>query len=299
MSAESEAATIAAERSRSITKAVLWMVGALVSFSLMAIAGREATKVLPTMEVMLWRSVFGAIVLYGVVLYNGLALTDLRSEKMGLHVLRAVVHFGAQYAWLYALLLIPLAELFALEFTAPLWVAVLAPLILGERLTFPRIVAALIGFAGAIIVVRPSGAGLSLGSSLALLSAIGFASAMMATKALTRTDGTMKILFWMNVLQTVIGLAANYRGLHMPTGAAWGWLSIVCIVGLTAHFALAQAFKHADAIIVAPMDFMRVPLIAVVGAYFYSEPLQLFVLLGGALVLAGNAINVWAEKRRR
>lgn len=292
------AAATAGERSHNITKAVLWMIGALVSFSLMAIAGREATKLLPTMEVMLWRSIFGAIVLYGVVRFNGLRVADMRSERMGLHVLRSVVHFGAQYAWLYALLLIPLAELFALEFTAPLWVAVLAPLVLGERLTAARIIAALIGFAGALIVVRPSGAGLSLGSSLALLSAVGFASAMMATKALTRTDGTMKILFWMNVMQSVIGLVANYRGMHLPTGAAWGWLTIVCIVGLTAHFALAQAFKHADAIIVAPMDFMRVPLIAVVGSAFYNEPLQPLVLIGGAFVLAGNAINVWAEKRR-
>lgn len=296
MSVRTEAGT--GDRAHSIAKAVLWMIGALVSFSLMAIAGREATKLLPTMEVMLWRSVFGALVLFAVVRFNRFALLDMRSERMGLHVVRAVVHFGAQYAWLYALLLIPLAELFALEFTAPLWVAVLAPVILGERLTAARIIAALVGFAGALIVVRPSGAGLSLGSSLALLSAIGFASAMMATKALTRTDGTLKILFWMNVLQTLIGLAANYRGLHMPTGAAWGWLAIVCVVGLTAHFALAQAFKHADAIIVAPMDFMRVPLIAVVGALFYSEPLQPLVLVGGAFVLAGNALNVWAEKRR-
>ena len=286
------------ERKQNVTRAVLWMIGALISFSLMAIAGREATKALPTIEVMLWRSVFGALVLYIVVRANGMTLRDMRSERMGLHVGRSIVHFGAQFAWLYALLLIPLAELFALEFTAPLWVAVLAPLFLGERLTAGRIIAALLGFAGALVVVRPSGAGLSLGSVLALASAVGFAMGMIATKALTRTDGTLKILFWMNVLQTLIGAAANYKGVHMPAGATWGWLAVVCVVGLTAHFALAQAFKYADAIIVAPMDFMRLPLIAFIGAFYYSEPLQPLVLLGGAFVLAGNAINIWAEKRK-
>ena len=291
---------------------------ALFSFSAIAIAGREAGRGLTTNELIFWRSVLGIVVLCVIYLAQpkrrAMGRDGIATAVLPWHIVRGLVHFTAQYSWLYALILIPLTQLFALEFTSPLWVAILAPLFLGERLTGWRIAAAVLGFIGALIVVEP---GLltgqlqmtaSIGTAFAAFSALGFASSMILTKRLTRTEPALRILFWMQVLQAIIA-AIILGGIGMTTGAwpvswtaqvplaQWGWVSVIGIAGLTAHFGLTRAFGLADAIIVAPMDFLRLPLIAVVGALVYGENLSVSVGLGAGIVVAANALNMWAERR--
>ena len=291
-----------------VTRAVLWMVGSLVSFSVIAIAGREASRVISTTELMFWRGLIGVVVLVVIWLATHGTLADLRSGQPRLQLMRSIVHFAAQFGWLYALTLIPLVELFALEFTSPLWVAVLAPLFLGERLTVVRACAALLGFIGALVVIWPPNAGWSVtafidqmslgtGSILALMSAVGFACNMMAVKRLTRTDTPFTILVWMNALQALIGAGFLFYGITWPDPLTWFWTLLVGIGGLTAHYSLSRAFLLADAIIVAPMDFLRVPLIALVGMSVYAEPLRVLVLVGGACIILANALNIWSERR--
>jgi drug/metabolite transporter (DMT)-like permease len=268
-----------------------------------------------TTELIFWRSVFGILVLGIIYMRNG-GLAAARSSLMPLHMTRSLVHYSAQWAWLYAVTLIPLTELFAIEFTAPLWVAVLAPIFLREKLTPARISAAVVGFCGALIVAEPgilSGSlqlSASIGTIAAAVSAVGFACSMLITKRLTRQDPALRILFWMQVLQTVIALALMIGG-GLRTGVwpvswtsaiplgAWGWVLVLGIAGLTAHFGLTRAFGLADAIIVAPMDFLRLPLIAVVGALVYGERLTTALALGAAIVVVANALNLWAERRAR
>jgi drug/metabolite transporter (DMT)-like permease len=285
-------------RSGNITGAILWMLGSLTSFSMIAIAGREASRVITTTELMFWRGLIGLAILVVILATFGGRLAEVRSGQPKLQVARSVIHFGAQFSWLYCLTLIPLVELFALEFTAPLWVAVLAPLFLGEKLTATRIAAAGLGFIGAMIVIQPGSTSLSLGSALALASAVGFACNMLATKQLTKTDKPFTILLWMNGLQAIIGLGFMSRGFTWPDPMTWFYTAIVALGGLTAHYSLSRAFALADAIIVAPMDFLRLPLIAVVGAWIYGETLADKVLIGALCIVAGNAINLLAERRR-
>jgi drug/metabolite transporter (DMT)-like permease len=273
------------------------MCGALVSFSLIAIAGREASRVVSTTELMFWRGLIGVGVLLTILIATSGRLSGLMSGQPKLHLGRSIVHFGAQFAWLHCLTLIPLAQLFALEFTAPLWVAVLAPLLLGERLTMVRLGAALLGFAGAMVVVQPGQAALSYGAVLALLSAVGFACNMIATKQLTKTDSAFTMLVWLNGLQAIIGSAFMAKGFVWPDPMTWVWIILVAVLGLTAHYSLTRAFALADAIVVAPMDFLRLPLIALVGAYAYNETLALSVALGGALIVAANLLNLFGERK--
>jgi drug/metabolite transporter (DMT)-like permease len=282
-----------------VTQAILWMVVALVSFSLIAIAGREASRVIATTELMFWRGLISVVILSAIVLLTGTRWTQLRSGQPTLQFARSFLHFGAQFSWLYCLTLIPLVQLFALEFTAPLWVAVLAPLILGERLTATRLAAAVLGFIGAMIVIQPGSTSLSLGSALALASAIGFALNMIATKQLTKTDSPLTILFWMNAMQGLIGTGFMLRGFTWPDPVTWGYVAVVAMGGLAAHYALSRAFTLADAIIVAPMDFLRLPLIAVVGAWLYGETLAAQVLIGALCIVAANALNLLGERRKR
>lgn len=280
--------------------AVLWMGGALVSFVMVAIAGREASKGVDTLQLMFWRALIGSAILLLIAGLMRRSPREMISAQNGLQVLRNLVHFCGQFSWLYALTLMPLAQLFAIEFTAPLWVAFLAPLLLGERLTATRIGAAFLGFVGVLIVVRPFGTGLSAGAPWAIVAAVAFALSIIATKRLTRTDGAFTILLYMHLLQTVIGLVGMMRDVPAPTApATWFWISMVAVAGLTAHFSLTRAIALADAVVVAPMDFLRLPIIAVVGAAIYAEPLNPWVLVGGGIVVAANLINITAERRAR
>lgn len=286
--------------------AVIWMIGALVSFTLVAIAGRGAAARGPdALQIAVWRTLIGFSILVVIVIVQGIPLGSLRSQRPGLQVVRNLIHFTAQFSWLYALTRMTLAELTAIEFTAPIWVALLAPFLIGERLTTIRLATAVFGFIGVLIVVRPGAIPLTEGTPFAIVAAIGFALSMITTKRLLRGDNAFTILFWMQGLQVVIGMLVIYaayfagsgQGLVIPDLVTFGWLAGVGVFGLTAHYSLAKAFTHADAIIVAPMDFLRLPLIAAVGLLIYTEPLDPWVLVGGIVVVMANLLNVFGERR--
>ena len=291
-------ATSQNDRSRETGRAALWMIGAVASFSLMAVSGREAGRTfsMPTAELLTWRSVIGIAVVLAVMAATG-RLGDMRTARLGLHALRNVGHFFGQYCWYYAVTIIPLAQLFALEFTAPIWVALFAPLLLGERFSWLRLGAIGVSFVGVLLVVKVwsegFAAGFSSGQIWGLMAALGFASQMVVTKRLTATDSTLCVVFWMVVMQAPMGvLVAGGLPAWPPGAMAWFWTILLSLGGLSAHFCLTQAFRHADATVVTPMDFARLPVIAVVGALAYSEPLVWNVLAGGALIFLGNYINV-------
>jgi drug/metabolite transporter (DMT)-like permease len=295
---ESATDAVATRSPSHILRALAWMVGALVSFTLVAVAAREAGRQIDTVQIVFYRALISLGIIVSLGWLTGRGFAQWRTKRLPLHTLRSGIHFLAQFNWLYALTLIPLAQLFALEFTAPIWVALLAPLLLGERITGTRLLAACVGFAGTLIVVRPGTGGTNIGTVLALLAAIGFALSMVTTKQLTRTESAMTILFYMCVIQTGLAAVIAARSMVVPDAMTLLWVALVGVGGLTAHFALVRAFALADAIVVAPMDFLRLPLIALVGAWAYAEPLDPVVLLGGAVVVLANLINLWGERRR-
>ncbi|MXQ07104.1 EamA family transporter [Alphaproteobacteria bacterium GH1-50] len=281
-------------------QAALWMIGAILSFSSMAVAGRAVADVLDTFELMMYRSLIGFAII--LALGAGLGLfRDVRRDRLGLHLLRNISHFTGQNLWFYALSLITLAQLFALEFTSPIWVMILATLFLGERLTRARLAALVLGFLGALIVARPGAGGDEFGLLIAAVAAIFFAGSIVSTKSLTRTETTYGILFWLTAMQSVMGLVASgWDGdITVPPLALWPWVALVGCAGLLAHTCLTKALSLAPATVVVPMDFLRLPAIAVVGMLLYSEPLDALVLLGAALIFAGNYLNILSESRSR
>ncbi len=286
------------ERSQPLAAAA-WMTGAIVSFSSMAIAGRALSSELDTFEMMMYRSFIG---LFIVVLVGGLfgKLNEVRFDRLGTHLVRNLCHFTGQNLWFFALTLISLAQLFALEFTSPIWVMLLAVFLLGEKLTRPRVLAVLLGFAGAILVARPGSGGDPTGLLIAGTAAVAFAGSIVLTKLLTRTETVLGILFWLTAMQAVMGLiATGYDGdIAWPSAAAWPWVTMIALAGLLAHTCLTNALLVAPASIVVPMDFLRLPVIAIVGMLFYAEPLSASVFLGAALIFGGNYLNIWHESRQ-
>ncbi len=278
--------------------AALWMIGAVASFSAMAIAGREVSRELDTFELMLFRSVIGAVIVVGFGLATG-CMAKVRTRRIGLHLTRNLFHFAGQNLWFYALAFIPLAQLFAIEFTTPIWIALLAPLLLGEAMTRWKLIAAVLGFAGIVIIAQPGLAPLNVGHLTAVLSTAGFCGSIMMTKALARTEATWTILFWLTMTQTGYGLIAVFWDgqVTLPSAQTAPWVVLIGLCGLTAHLSLTKALQLAPASIVAPMDFSRLPLIAFLGWLLYDEALGLAVIAGALLIVAANTLNLMAENR--
>lgn len=280
-------------------KAAVWMMGAVVSFVAMAVAGRALLTGMNTFELMLYRSLVGFAIVCVAIARSPLGFSQVRTAHFGLHVKRNVFHYTGQNLWFFAVAVIPLSQLVALEFTNPIWVALLAPLLLGEALTRTRVLAALLGFAGVVIVAQPGSAPLEAGHFAALASAVGFALNTIFTRQIMRFDRVLCVLFWMTLLQGSASLVLSLPGgVPVPTADSLVWIVVVGVTGLSAHYALTSALGHAPASIVAPMEFVRLPLIALVGALLYGEDLKVSVFAGAALIIAGNLINLRVETRR-
>jgi drug/metabolite transporter (DMT)-like permease len=284
---------------RNVLAVVAWMSGTLLSFSAVAVSIRELSGLLGVFEILTLRSAAGIVILVALALMRPSLRTGFVPRRMGLHFQRNFIHFLGQYAWALGVTLLPLATVFAIEFTTPAWVALFAALILREQLTRPRILAIVLGLIGILVILRPGSEALDPAALIVLFSALCFALVTIATKRLTGTESTFAILFWMNAMQ----LPMNYLGsdplffLMIPELPLLPLIGI-CVGGLSAHFCLTNAYRHGDAVVVVPLDFMRLPLIALVGFWLYAEPLDPFVFAGAVIILAGILQSLRAESQR-
>lgn len=280
-------------------QAAIWMTGTIVSFSAMAVSGREISFELDTFEIMMYRSIIGLII---VLLLAKLFKThrEISTQNLSLHFFRNLSHFTGQNLWFYALTLIPFAQLFAFEFSVPLWVMLAAPFLLGERLTNIRIISILVGFIGILIVTRPWLAGLAPGIIPAALCAIGFACSVIFTKQLTQKVNITCILFWLTSMQLLMAvICAGYDGdISLPSSSNFIWIIIIGTGGLLAHFCITKALQLAPATVVTPIDFCRLPVIAAIGYVFYNEALDIFIIGGAIIIFIANYINIWSETKK-
>jgi len=274
-------------------QAAFWMIGAITSFTLMAISGRTVSVELDTFEIMLFRSITGIIIVVSVAWYAG-TLQQISRNRLRLHATRNICHFAGQNLWFYAITVIPLAQVFALEFTTPIWVILLSPLLLKERLTGIGLLSAGIGFIGILIVARPDPANISIGLVAAAGCAVFFALTAIFTRKLTRTESITTILFYLTTMQAVFGLiCAGYDGdITVPSLQALPWVILIGCAGLLAHFCLTKAISIAPVSVVMPIDFVRLPTIALVGMFLYGESLEVMVFVGAAIIFAANYLNI-------
>ena len=281
-------------------KATVWMIGAMFSFSLMAVSGRELATNLNTFEIMLFRSMIGFLIVLAIG-YFAKTLAEIKRDRLSLHLFRNLAHFSGQNLWFLAVASIPFSQLFAIEFSTPVWVALLAPLFLGEVLTKQRVLAVILGFAGVLIVARPDINQFDFAIVAAVACAICFAGSMMATKSLTSDQSITCILFWLTLMQLAMGLVATVftDTIAFPEGINIFWIVIVGIGGLTAHFCITNALALAPAIVVIPLDFMRLPLISVIGFLAYGEAFELPILVGAGVIFIAILLNLKAEKQRQ
>jgi drug/metabolite transporter (DMT)-like permease len=242
------------------------------------------------------RSVIGFLILLPVVLASG-GFSAMRTARPWMHIGRNVAHYAGQGLWLYALTLIPLAVLISIEFTTPIWTAVLAVSFLGEKLNRARLASIVLGLIGVIVIVRPGATGLSTGEFMVLAAAVGFGISMVMVKSMTRTESVVRIIFWMLIIQSVLGLVPALYEWRNPPLALWPWIFVIAFTGMSSHFCLARALTYADATLISPMDFLRVPLSALLGWLVYSEQVDMLTAAGAMLILMGNLLNIQRRKR--
>ncbi|AZO29917.1 MULTISPECIES: DMT family transporter [Mesorhizobium] len=275
----------------SITKAALWMALSIASFLAMSVAGRTATAALNVFQVLELRSVIGFFILLPLVMAGG-GFKAMRTERPLAHVARNLVHYAGQAAWLYALTLIPLAVLISIEFTTPIWTAILAVSFLGERLSRPRLTAIMLGLIGVVIIVRPGAGSVDPGHLVVLGAAMCFGVSVVMVKSLTRTDSVVRIIFWMLIIQSAVGLVPALYVWRNPAFELWPSIFLVAFTGMSSHYCMARALSHADATVISPMDFLRVPLSALIGWLLYNEQIDIFTAGGALLILTGNLLNL-------
>ena len=281
-----------------IVQVVLWMAGTLLSFSAVAIAIRSLAGAFSVFEILAARSLVGLVIL----LILGLAHAPLRRSislrRIGLHVARNTIHFVGQYLWALGVTLLPLATVFALEFTMPAFTVLLAALVLGERLSPSRLGVVVFGLIGTLVIVRPGLETFRPMAVLVIVAAFAFAVSLILLKRLTTTETGYAIVFFMNLIQLALALAGSDPLFLLRIDSA-GLAAVLALgfFGLSAHYCIAKAFSVGDASLVVPLDFLRLPLIAVVGWALYGEKLDPFVFVGSALIIAGIVWNLHAEAR--
>src|SRR3954464_3505202 len=177
------------DRTPSTTRAALWMAGWLALMLIVAIAGRESTREVNVFQIMEVRTVLGFLMLYPLVRTNG-GFAAMRTSRPLQHIGRNLIHYCAQLGWFFALTLIPLGQVVSIEFTMPIWTAILAASFLGERLTVGKVLAIELGLVGVSIIVRPGTSAINPGQLIALGAAVGFGISIAMMKSLTRTEST-------------------------------------------------------------------------------------------------------------
>lgn len=275
--------------------AFVWMMGALASFCLMAIGARELSGELSTFQVLFFRSVIGLVCILLIVFFSRNALT-FRTQKLGLHIFRNSFHFAGQYGWFVGITLLPLAEVFALEFTVPIWTLIIAAIFIGEKVTWNKVVSVGFGVAGVLVIVQPGRAIVDSASFIVLAAAICYAISHTTTKFLSLTEPPTTIIFYMCLIQLPIGLLFSIRHWMWPADDQWLWLFVIGVTALSAHYCMAKALQLAEVTKVVTLDFLRLPLISLVGVLLYAEKFDISLMIGGALMLIGNLIYIMSRR---
>ena len=221
----------------------------------------------------------------------------MTTQTIKLHIIRNGFHFLGQFGWFIGIALLPLSQVFALEFTAPIWTLLIASLVLNETLNKKKLLSLMLAILGVAIIVKPGSELFNPVSLIVLGAAFGYAVSYVSTKALTSTEHILTILFFMNLLQLPMSLPLSVYYWVTPNTIQLFWLLAIGVTALTAHFCLTKAMQIADVSQVVMMDFLRLPLIIIVGVMLYQEAFEVSVLVGAGLMLLANLINV--AKRQR
>ena len=273
-----------------VMQGLLWMMASTASFSAMIIAVRYLADTIPPFEQVFLRSVISlAIGLPMVIRVWRETARTFRPNALGrLYIGRGLSTYIGVSAWFFAIAALPLAEAVALHFTLPIIGLILSAVVLREHITRVRWIAVVVGFGGVLIILRPGAEAFDIMALVVLLSAAGYASGDIFTKVLSRTEPVRLIVVNLNIYLIVFAAIPTALDWHTPPASDIPMILVMGITAWTAHMCLAQAMKRADASVIIPMEFIRLPITAV-GAYiFFAEVPGVWALVGAAVIFFGT-----------
>jgi len=277
-------------------RAVFWMLGAIASFCLMAIAARELDGKIDKFELLAIRSLVGFVLL--VIIMNVIKRPTLMfSRRMKTHFWRNFFHFIGQFSWLVGIGLLPLAQVFAIEFTVPLWVLIIASIFLSEAITRRKLVSVALGLIGVAVIVKPGVQIIDVGGLVMIIASLCFAVTFILSKSLLTTEHPLTVVFYMTLIQLPLGALMAGPDWAMPEPWMWPWVMAIALTGLSAHYCMVKAMQLAEVSVVISLDFLRLPIIAIIGMLLYGEPFEVSVILGGGLMLLANLVNHWRPQK--
>ena len=275
------------------TRGIALMLVSTLGFAIMHALIRHVSAELHPFQIAFFRNFFGIFVLLPWFLRYG--LTPLHTRRFGLHALRAAINVMAMFAYFTALSISPIAQVTALGFTAPIFAAVLATVLLGEVVRLRRWTAIALGFLGAVVILRPGFEALDRGSLLTLFSALAWAATLIVIRVLGRSESSITITSYMNILLALLSLVPALLVWRTPEGVAWLWLLAIGVTGTLGQVAVAQSLKEAETAVVTPFDFFKLPWVALFGYLFFGEVPDAFVWLGGAMIFAAACYLAYRE----
>ena len=297
LTAGAQALTLRLDRMTPALRGILFMCLSTVAFSIMHGLVRFVSDVLPPFQIAFFRNLFGLAFLVPLLMRSRFAV--LRTQRIGLHALRGIVNIAAMLMFFTALSISPLAKVTALSFTAPIFMAVLAVLFLGEKFQIYRWLAIGTGFLGMLIVLRPGFVALDTGALLVTGAAALWAVALVIIKVLSRTEESLTIVAYMGIF---LGLFSVFPALWVwqPFGlATLGWLIVIGLFGSIAQMSLSQALKETDPTALMPFDFLKLIWTAIIGAWFFAEVPDLFTWIGAAVIFSSGLFIAFRERRSR
>ena len=263
------------------------MLGAMILFSTMGVFIKLSSSQLHPLEVVFFRNFLALFFLTPWIFHQ--RATVFKSNRKKLYTLRAVFNVVGMAAGFTALTLIPLAEATALSFTAPLFATLGAALILGEIVRQRRIIAIFFGFVGMLIILRPGIEAISPGALLAIANAITIAITVLIVKKLTTTEKPITIVAYMALLQTPMALIPALFYWEWPSLITWTWLFCLAGAGTIGHLMYTKAIQLAEVSQLQPIDFVRLPIIALFGYIVFAEQPNIWVWIGGAVIFLSTA----------
>lgn len=263
------------------------MLGAMILFSTMGVFIKLSSSQLHPLEVVFFRNFLALFFLTPWIFHQ--RATVFKSNRKKLYTLRAIFNVVGMAAGFTALTLIPLAEATALSFTAPLFATLGAVLILGEIVRQRRIIAIFFGFVGMLIILRPGIEAVSPGALLAIANAITIAITVLIVKKLTITEKPITIVAYMALLQTPMALIPALFYWEWPSLITWTWLFCLAGAGTIGHLMYTKAIQLAEVSQLQPIDFVRLPIIALFGYIVFAEQPSIWVWIGGAVIFLSTA----------
>jgi len=278
-------------------RGIFWM--AVTGILFVAVTGivRHLGTDMSAVQAAFIRYVFGLILLTPVLFRVG---SFVRERKiMGLHAVRGVIHGIGVMLWFFAMAKIPIAEVTALGFTAPIFTTLGAALFLGEKLHLHRVGAVLIGFGGVLVVLQPGFQAINIGSIAQLVAAPLFACSFLIAKRLTRTESSPAIVAYLSIFVTLTLLPPALIVWRTPTLVELGWLFATAVCATLGHVTLTQAFRSADITVTQPIQFLQLVWATLLGLTLFGEQPEIWTWVGGGMIVASATYIAHRESRAR